>query len=282
MFGREELITPEIAKLYLQKSSGNRSLSRAKIEQYKSDIASGKWQLNSDGIAFNQSGILKNGHHRLTAIVEAGVPATMWVVYDVPDSTTAYDIGKSRSMAQYLRFNEGLPATMANNNVAAIAKLHQEYTLGLSAAMQRPLAETAEFIRKNSDALARVTRLCGIVSTKRSIICRASVGYALFCAMECGISEQDLYQFALTVSTGLYESSQQSAAVMVRNYILLGSNKTLRHGDSKSRIRETKVVQTGLSDYIARKPRKRPYDEDKCAAVYSDQYIKSLKEGANE
>lgn len=281
MIGREELITPEIARIYLKKSAGNRPLSRAKVEQYKADIASGNWQLTSDGIAFTKSGILKNGHHRLTAIIETGVPATMWVVYDVPDETTAYDIGKSRPMSQYLRFNENLPTSLSSNSISAIVKLHHVYSTGVTAAARMPMAETAKFIRTYAEALVVSDRICCMVSSKRSLIHRASVGYSLFCALQCGIPESELYQFASVVSSGLYEDIGQSAAVMVRNYLLVGSRSTIRHGDAQSRVREIRVVQAGLADFISKRPRKRSYDENKCSAIYSDQFISNLKEKSN-
>lgn len=96
-----ETITPEIAKEYLKKNTANyrkiTTLSRYKIEQYAEAMKAGKWQLNGEAITFGKDGVLKNGQHRLAAIILAGVPVKILVVYDVEDNVDIYDRGKNRT-----------------------------------------------------------------------------------------------------------------------------------------------------------------------------------------
>lgn len=98
-----ETITPEIAKEYLKKNTANyrklTTLSWYKIDQYAEAMKAGKWQLNGEAITFGKNGVLKNGQHRLAAIIRAGVPVKILVVYDIDDDVDIYDRGKNRTDA---------------------------------------------------------------------------------------------------------------------------------------------------------------------------------------
>lgn len=65
------IITPEMAKKYLQNMKTNRNISFARVNAYARDMERGAWQENGESIVFNKSGQLVNGQHRLAAIVKA-------------------------------------------------------------------------------------------------------------------------------------------------------------------------------------------------------------------
>ena len=96
-----EKITPEQARKYLLANTDNyRKLSRGKVAQYAGDMKAGRWQLNGQGIAFGKDGILKDGQHRLAAIVQAGVPVEIAVNRDIENDVTLFDIGLNRTVKQ--------------------------------------------------------------------------------------------------------------------------------------------------------------------------------------
>jgi hypothetical protein len=65
------------------------------------------------GAAFNSSGHLIDGHHRLTAIVNTGVSVWLLMVRAVPDETIeAMDRGAIRSMADVLREDKRVTETL--------------------------------------------------------------------------------------------------------------------------------------------------------------------------
>lgn len=73
-------VTPEMAKKWLATNTkGNRPTSSRVVGCYARDMAAGRWQLTHQGIAFNKTGELVDGQHRLAAIVEADVPVEMVV-----------------------------------------------------------------------------------------------------------------------------------------------------------------------------------------------------------
>lgn len=74
-----ETITPRIANSYLELNHSNRPLRRAHIKSLAFDMINGDWQLTHQGIAFDATGRLIDGQHRLHAIIEAGVPIQILV-----------------------------------------------------------------------------------------------------------------------------------------------------------------------------------------------------------
>lgn len=101
-----ETITPEMAAMYLKKNTQNyRKLSMSKARQYAEDIISGRWQLNGEPLIFGEDGILKDGQHRLAAIVKAGKPVKMAVIRGVESEAYIYDVGMNRTAQQITESN---------------------------------------------------------------------------------------------------------------------------------------------------------------------------------
>ena len=101
------LVTPELAKTWLkQNKPDNRKQAKTRIKYYAEEMAAGRWQLTSQGIAFNTIGQLTNGQHRLAAIIEANVPIQMSVTYDEPIyAYTELDTGAKRTMADIMHID---------------------------------------------------------------------------------------------------------------------------------------------------------------------------------
>lgn len=98
--GAEESITPSLAKTYLDSSPGNRKISRARVREYAAMMSAGRWVVTSQGIAFDREGRLINGHHRLLAIIVAGVTVVMFVARNEDRSNFAYlDYVNPRNMS---------------------------------------------------------------------------------------------------------------------------------------------------------------------------------------
>lgn len=105
-----EKITPEKAKEYLRSNTNNyRKLSRATVKKYAEDMKNGKWELNGEPIVFSESGTLKDGQHRLMAIVMSGIDVEMNVTRGIADSVNTYNVGKPRTNLDILRA-EGIDA----------------------------------------------------------------------------------------------------------------------------------------------------------------------------
>ena len=96
-----ETVTPELAAHYLKRNVDNyRKISKTKVAQYAAEMKAGKWQLNGEAIMFDEEGKLKNGQHRLAAVIAAGIPVKMAIVNGVGNDVTIYDVGSMRTTNQ--------------------------------------------------------------------------------------------------------------------------------------------------------------------------------------
>ena len=96
-------VTPDMARDWLGTSIGNRSESNKKINAYAEMMKSGQWELSQDAIVFDVNGALRNGHHRLYALVLADVGAEFWVWRNAPENAwKVFDTGKSRGVDSML------------------------------------------------------------------------------------------------------------------------------------------------------------------------------------
>jgi len=102
---RKMFITPEEAENWLKLSHQNqRKLNPRRVELYASEMAQGRFQTTPDAIAFNKTGYLINGMHRLQAIVTSGVSISQFVASNLSDESFVYtDQGQSRSKKQLLK-----------------------------------------------------------------------------------------------------------------------------------------------------------------------------------
>ena len=102
-----ETITPALAQAYLSTSTGNRSLAKKNVQFYARQMREGKWTVSHQGIAFSVNGDLIDGHHRLTAIIEANVSVGMMVARGVSvESRQVIDQGKGRTAADIYRLSK--------------------------------------------------------------------------------------------------------------------------------------------------------------------------------
>ena len=98
-----ENITPAKAREYLNTSTGNRPLSKVFILSYADTMKKGAWLLNGVPIIFDVNGHLLDGHHRLQAVITAGIPVRFDVMRGAPaEAFSTYDNGRHRTVGQLL------------------------------------------------------------------------------------------------------------------------------------------------------------------------------------
>lgn len=119
------VITPEMAQEMLQYNQAedlrNRPQSKSTVDKYARLIKDGMWGVRGDGtcepVIFSDTPRLLSGQHRLSAIVAAGVPQRMLVVFGEPDGNFAFiDQGRRRTASDIFAVN-GVP----NHAMAAAA-----------------------------------------------------------------------------------------------------------------------------------------------------------------
>lgn len=123
----EEKITPEKAREYLSKidpTIKNRPINKRYVDLYARDMKAGKWRVTHQGIAFDKDGYLRDGQHRLTAIIKADMPVTMMVsrgLYE--NSFIGMDSGLKRNARDVLALSGNYAENTAIRNDRIIACL---------------------------------------------------------------------------------------------------------------------------------------------------------------
>lgn len=183
------VVSPELAKQWLDSNQDNRSLREAKIRGMVRDIQAGRWHYTGESIKFDTDGFLLDGQHRLTAIVRAGVPVTLSVHRGLqPIAREFIDSGTPRSAADVLKFH-GFPRY--RSQIATVARLDRWWrqpgnrfvtpsSISLSPFTKSELTEWAD---KHQDVIENVIPKSLRLSDKRTGITGATagpVGFALW------------------------------------------------------------------------------------------------------
>lgn len=106
-----ELVTPEMAKQWLDVNHRNRKLSDPSVRRLAGIIRRGEWMKScTDAVGLDRDGGVINGQHRLTAIIESDQPIWMLVVRNVdPDVIKVIDQGLHRNFTQLLQMDGRWP-----------------------------------------------------------------------------------------------------------------------------------------------------------------------------
>jgi len=95
-------ITPEMAREWLETAEDNyRRIQPKRVQAIASAIVAGGWKYNGESIKFNSDKRLVDGQHRLTAVVQSGIPIVSEVVEGI-DEIDEIDTGKPRTAADVL------------------------------------------------------------------------------------------------------------------------------------------------------------------------------------
>lgn len=99
-------ITPELAENFLRFNKNNRKISEKRLKLYVDEMKGGRWQENGESIIIDSNGNIKDGQHRLKAIVSTKQSYNFVVVRDVhPSVMKTIDTGKNRSLSDVLHLN---------------------------------------------------------------------------------------------------------------------------------------------------------------------------------
>ena len=265
-----ELVTPEKAREYLKHNTHNRKAQAARVNTIARDIINDKWTLSPTPISFAADGTLLDGQHRLMAIIRANKPIYLFVARNVPNGTI-FDRGKSRSAKDALDI---FGYDVSNTAIALInfkAKLENH-----SGLVHLTDQEILDYYTAHQNPIDTAVRIASLGS-KKVIMRKAVLTYAIYCALECGVPEPTCESFCRIVNTGFTDESWQSSAIVVRNFIL---DKHFSNNVRKLDRKACHIVEQGLFDFCNHKSRRSVYDGEK--SFYSDIVSKRYPFFANE
>lgn len=102
-----ETITPEKARKYLEANYHNRPIRGSWVDELVGKIQRGQWEFTHQGIAFDITGRLVDGQHRLMAIAQSGIACDALVTRDLSDGVFRnIDAGKVRSLSDRVHLTD--------------------------------------------------------------------------------------------------------------------------------------------------------------------------------
>lgn len=96
-------ITKELAKDYLGRNIENRKINPTTLSFYKNQMLNNKWKENGEPIIIDSNGVIKDGQHRLMAVLETGYEFVLPVISGVnPEVMDTIDTGRNRTASDVL------------------------------------------------------------------------------------------------------------------------------------------------------------------------------------
>jgi len=133
------MVDPALALEWLQRNiATNRPMRPTVIDGYAGEMERGEWHLTHQGVAFDTSGNLIDGQHRLAAIIKANVVVPMMVTVNAPaDSFVALDGGVKRTLGDRLSIRSDVVSVLSAGWVLQIRENRR-----ISAAHLAKMADT--------------------------------------------------------------------------------------------------------------------------------------------
>jgi hypothetical protein len=208
-----KLITPEMAKKYLEKNADNRKIRKTTVATYANDMKNGRWELTHQGIAFNDQGELVDGQHRLAAIVDSGVSIRMVIANGV-SSKVNLDNHIKRTL---------IDSTGASAIQIAISRIILDRIQGNPFERKASASEIAEFIRDHKTNLD----LAEHSITQNKVGIRLSAVRAAIFAASYHEPIERLMEFADCIQSGRYDNYEEdSAAMKFRDFLTANKYST--------------------------------------------------------
>ena len=213
-----ELITPEIAESLLESSNfENRKISKGTVTAYAQDMLAGNWD-ESIGVAISidDDGILRDGQHRLAAIVESGVPIHTWVCRGV-SSDGIYDNNRKRSNSDQISImRSDYDAVYKSTRYISVARS----IIGAKTGALRRTVTPKEIIDFTDAHKADLdTFFLNIPQGTVAKISLAVVHLSLFMALMDGVDLNDILDFYDVLCSGMSTKPEEFPIIAYRNYL---------------------------------------------------------------
>lgn len=240
-----EFISPEKAKKFLEKNSNNRNVSRTTVEAYSKDIATGNWDERvGSAISVDENGILRDGQHRLLAIIRAGVGVRMWVCRNVSNNGI-YDCNRKRNNADQVSIlRPTLEKVYRNGKYISVARAiigYNEHKHGRIHAVVTP-KEVIDFTERHKRELDGFFLRIPVATVPKVSI--TVVYLALFLAYMSGVDIEKILDFYEILRMGMGTKQEDFPAIALRNYL---KDHTIKNVNND----EIGRVQYALKKYIS-------------------------------
>lgn len=252
-----ETIHPDEARELLNTCENYRKLKMSAAKKLARNIDEGQFLLNGESIVIDEDGNLKDGQHRLTAVVLSNKPITAVVVRGISRNTNLFDTGSNRSDQDYFR-NCGWDNRHCNNSSTAALR----YLAERAGHKNLTKPEVGKIGEALWEQLGDAYMYCS-TGSENALMRKSACVAAMTTAMYSGVDNDLILRFCNIVNTGFSASNAQSAAIVYRNLLL--SIKNIGGKAHNGRIERNDFYRVGLlalEDFINGNPRRNKYTTD--------------------
>lgn len=195
--------TPKMAREILDnRNTRNRPISAYARDKIMIALESGEFVTNGETIVFDEDGVLVNGQHRLQAIWESGIPASIYCIFDVPSTSfQTIDTNKTRSGADTLAVNGYRNRFI----LSSAARLLSQHVRGRRAGRSKSAVDRASNTRtlKVVAAHPRLADVCADSHKFRNLASPAGIAFVWYVCNEIDAQKASTFFMQLLSGEGL-------------------------------------------------------------------------------
>ena len=249
-----ETITPKKAEAYLNRNTGNRKLRDGVVDEYAHDMRNGTWTICPEPITIYDNGDIADGQHRLWAIIEADAPQKFLVLREFPrPAGLNVNTGRGRTVVDNARIS-GVNLDLTNE-IVSIAKVVEQ---GKRSGDVLPNSRKVELAERHMEAVQWTVKHGPRGRYLRNQCVMAAVARAWYHEED----KEKLARFCKVLSDGFADGASESAAIALRNYLIVKRDAHLISLFSESfyKIQNCiRVFMRGKSINIVRSVATEPY-----------------------
>lgn len=212
-----EFISPEMAANLLETTVNNRNISNGTVQAYMNDILNGNWdETVGTAISIDANGVLRDGQHRLTAIVRSGIGIHSWVCRNVSPEGI-YDNNRKRSNSDQISIMRAdYDSVYKSTRYISVARI----LIGHASGDARRKVTPKEIIDFTDEHKADLDEFfLNMPTTTSPKISLSTVYLALFTAFMGGVGIEEITDFYDILSTGMSTKPEEFPIIAYRNYL---------------------------------------------------------------
>lgn len=241
-------ITPTIAAKWIDENNSNnprKTVNRNVVQAYATDMRNGNWVMNGEPIVIDANGEIKNGQHRLLAVIEAGVAVKMFVVIGISPDVTTFDMPLQRKVAQELGINQ------------AVVTVAQTVINNCCSSSQNPRGTIKQYVIDHVDDIRTAVNMSCHGKVGNSALCnKRTVQLFIYLMIRNWANVNELDSFITSANSGFgIDGRECSSAVVLANYL-----RTNRVQTRTTYILKTmQTAYLAYRDFLVGKSRRKPY-----------------------
>lgn len=236
-FVENVIVTPQMARKFLDSMVGNRVPSKSRCAVYAADMRNGRWELNGETIKFDKYGRMIDGQHRMLAVIEADRPVWFTITRNIdPAAFVTLDSGQTRTTGQVFAIQHIKNSTTAGSIVLKVGELRTSKKItggGKKAKMFGTNRDILEQYERDAEGYGRAAEFAQAMYKKMRIYTPTFIGavyYYLTHDMGYGASVvEDFFTCVHTIGTTHIKQADKLKEHLIKKQLVTGTKLSVEY-----------------------------------------------------